>query len=283
MYDLGQWKEIPFYKINWSQDKQYILLEESTPKKIYSLVDVRNAAIITLPFKDVTRSWWNIGSNHGLLYQVGTELHSYGIDTDGTLPKKLIAKDARLKDGRLLVVQSEKQSIVSYLDAKNVASIIAYLPLGNYQFVTAPSKWLVLLETQQQHLIIIDQSQPQPIRFNEEARLWQWSEKGDQLLYSDGFDIKILSIESGAIETITRLSEPLSALAWNPSGNTIFYSQGSEMRALELDHRDVRNETTLVKDFMIKTFWINSDGSNLLFLGNQKNQPTGIFEKKLEK
>lgn len=277
------WHPKSSYKIYWSLDRQYVLIEESTSKKIYTLVNVRDATTIILPFKDAVQSWWSVGSNHELFYQIGMELRSYGIDNESFLPKKLRAKDAQQKDGRLIVVQSEDQSIVSYLDAKNVASIFAYLPLGNYHFIPAPSAWLMLNEIQKDRLVIIDPNQQQSIRFNETARLWQWSPKEDRLLYSDGFDIKIFSTQSGNIETVTRLSESISSLAWDPSGDVLFYSQGSEIRVLELDRREVRNETTVVKDFLIKTFWVNKDGSNLLFFGNKNNEPAGIFEKKLEK
>ncbi len=271
------------YTLSWSKDGQYLLLKEFSSKNVYTLISMQNATVIPLPTAAVTEARFDVGSSHTIIYRIGTELRAFGIDADVSFPKKFIADDVQHKDGKLIAVQSKDQSIVSYIDSANVASIIAYLPLGTYRFVSAPSSLIMLEETTRHHLILLDPLRQQPLLFNEEATLFEWSSDQNRLAFSNTFDTKVFSLDSGQIDTITRFSDPLTTLSWYPLGDELIYSQGTHTYALELDRRDVRNVIDLIQNFSIQTIWISKDGSKLNFLGNKTGTAPTIYERKLQK
>ena len=271
------------YTLSWSPDGQYLLLDEFSTKHSYTLIRSLDATTIALPTGTIAEMHFDVGSSHTILYHVGTEIRAFGIDADATFPKKLLVDDAEHKDGRLVAVQSADQSIVSYVDDANVASIIAYLPLGTYKFVPAPSPLLMLEETTRHHIILLDPTNQQPLLLNEEATLFQWSANQDRLAFSNSFDTKIFSRSSEQTDTITRFSDPLTTLAWYPLGDELVFSQDTHTYALELDRRDNRNIVDLIPDFTVQTLWISKDGSSLNFLGNKNGIAPTIYERKLQK
>ena len=271
------------YTLSWSTDGQYLLLDELSTKNVYTLINVQSATVVPLPIPSLTEARFDVGSNHTVLYRTGTELHAFGIDADASFPKKFVADDVQHKDGKLIAVQSKDQSIVSYIDSSNVASIIAYLPLGTYRFVSAPSSLIMLEETTRHHLILLDPSRQQPLLFNEEATLFEWSTDQNRLAFSNTFDTKVFSLDSGQIDTITRFSDPLTTLSWYPLGDELIYSQGTHTYALELDRRDVRNVIDLIQNFSVEAIWISKDGSKLNFLGNKNGTAPTVYERILQK
>ena len=271
------------YTLTWSPDGVYLLVKETGAKNILTLIRIFDATVISLPENNLTDAWFDVGSSHTLVYRVQTELHTFGIDADIAVPKKLIADDIQFKDGKLLDIESNHRSVLSYLDANGTVSIIAYLPLGTYRFLHAPSPYLLLEDISRHHLILLDPNQKNPLLLNEEALFSQWSPKEDRLVFSNGFDINVYSITLGQTETITRFSELLTDMVWYPIGDEILYSRKDALNALELDRRDVRNETALVNGYSIHKMWVNKDGSSLFFLGQKGTDPATIYERKLQK
>jgi Tol biopolymer transport system component len=141
----------------------------------------------------------------------------------------------------------------------------------------------LLQDITKNHLILIDPTQKNSILLNEEVRHFKWSPKEDRFVFSNGFDINVLTISSGLTETLTRFSEPVTELAWYPLGDEVLYSKNGVIYALELDRRDVRNEIALVRDATVQSMWVNKDGSSLYFFGQIGNDPATVFEKKLQK
>lgn len=271
------------YTLTWSPDGAYLLLRETNIKNTMTLIRVYDKNTIALPSPDLTDAWFDVGSSHTLIYQNKMGLHAFGIDADIAISKKLTANDVQSKDGKLLVIESNHQSILSYLDANGIVSIIAYLPLGTYRFMHAPSPYILLEDTSRHHIILLDPNQKNPLLLNEEALFSEWSSKEDRLVFSNGFDIKVYSVSLGQTETITRFSELLTDLAWYPLGDEILYSKEHVLNALELDRRDVRNETTLVNGYSVNKMWMSKDGTSLFFFGKKDADPTTIFERKLQK
>lgn len=271
------------YTLSWSQDGGYLLLTEKAVKKIQTLVRAHDGIRIPLPTNTLTEAWWNTDSGHALFYKTGTEVHAFGIDADISFPKKITADDAVLRQGKILVVQSGQQSVVSALNEGGIATILAYLPHGVYQFAHAPSPFILLQDVSRGHLVLIDPTQKNSMLLNEEAQYFEWSPKEDRLIFSNGFDVNLFTIQSGQIETLTRFSEPLTDLAWYPLGDEILYSKNGVLNALELDKRDARNEITLVNGYAVQSMWSSKDGASLFFFGTNGTDPATIFERKLQK
>ncbi len=271
------------FHATWSPDDQYILLEESRVTKKYTQIRVRDASIVTLPFKTTSNAWWDVGSSHTLFYQQDTELKNISPEVIEPVPKKLIAQSAIRKNNQLIVIQSKEQSIVSSVDQAGVSSIIAYLPMGSYRFVSAPHHYLLLEETKQHRLVLLDPTQNNSVLLDQDAVLWQWNKDGDQLLFSNTFEIKLFSFATGDVQTITRFSEPITALAWHSLADVIIYNQNGVVKALELDDRDKRHETILANDLNIESLWVSNDASKLFLIGRKADRSFELYERQLQK
>jgi len=268
----------------WSPDGQFVLLEEQTgTTKKYTLIKPYDASIVSIPFTSATSIWWDVGSPHVLFAQTQKGLNAFGVDAFPQIPKNTRAQSARRFHDRLVVLQSQTQAVLSYIDDKGVASIITYIPNGTYVFVPSPESLILLQNKQQNKLLLIDPSAQNPILMQEEAKEWQWSSNNTELLMSSGYDAKIFRTTDRSVETITRFSDPISSLAWYPVESNILFVQNNSIKTIELDKRDKRNEAVLVDGFDAQSFWMNKDGSNLYFLGKNTTGDATIFEKRLQK
>jgi hypothetical protein len=169
-------------------------------------------------------------------------------------------------EGRLITLtESGNKNIVSYQDGET-ASIITYLPLGEYMFVEAPGNLVALAEIRHHRLILLDPAnREQPMLFNEEARLWSWHWDGDFLLYSSGFDLKRYVRSTHETQTVTRLSTPIEYIDWYPTGTTLLYHSDGQTIALSLDGGTILSQTILSQD-LNGTFWIDQSGAQLNIL-----------------
>lgn len=164
-----------------------------------------------------------------------------------------------------VVQNTNTHSVLSWIDANNIASIIAYLPLSNYQFESAPAPYLLLRDDVRGRIVLVDTQQfDQPIVLNTDAIKWDWSEEGDALLFTDGFDIEVYVPAFHTRETITRFSQLIQTLRWYPQGRVAVFVYGGDIFAQELDRRGESNKTTLVEGLSITDFWFENEGKWLV-------------------
>lgn len=168
--------------------------------------------------------------------------------------------------GRFVTLtESNNRTVLSYQE-EEAASIITYLPLGDYTFVTAPQGLIALSESRHNRLILLDpQNREQPILLNEEAVLWKWNASQDVLLYSSGYDIKRYDRSAHETQTITRMSTPIDGLDWYPKGSSALYQTHGEIVALNLDRATILSQTVLATN-LNGLFWLNLDGSSFSVL-----------------
>ncbi|MEK7619910.1 MAG: PEGA domain-containing protein [Patescibacteria group bacterium] len=168
--------------------------------------------------------------------------------------------------GRLVTLsESGNRAVLSYQEGET-ASIITYVPLGEYEFVWAPQDLIALWNAKHHRLILLDpQNREQPILLNEEATLWKWNASQDVLLYSSGYDIKRYVRSAHETSTITRLSTPIDGLAWHPKGNSAIYQTDGDTFALNLIGATTLSQTVLAED-VGGMFWLSPDGSSLFVL-----------------
>lgn len=164
-----------------------------------------------------------------------------------------------------VVQNTNERSVLSRLDQNQVASIVAYLPLSNYQFVAAPSPFVLLHDDVRGRIVLVDiKPSEQPILLNTDATKWDWSREGDALLFTDGFDIEVYIPSSHMRETITRFSQTIQALRWYPQRRMAVFAYGGDIFAQELDRRGQTNKTTLVEGMGVKEFWFENEGEWLV-------------------
>lgn len=166
-------------------------------------------------------------------------------------------------DNRLVTLSESGDRMALSYKTGETASIMTYLPLGDYKFVDAPQGLIALNDIRRNRLIILDpQNREQPILLNEEATLWKWNASQDRLLYSSGYDMKLYVRSAHESFTITRLSTPIDGLDWHPKGNCAVYQTDGNTLALNFEGATSLSQTILATN-LSGFFWISPDGTLL--------------------
>ncbi len=184
-------------------------------------------------------------------------------------------------DGFALTRAADRVSLAK-LRPPEPPALIASLPAGTYAFQPAPNGLLLLQDAARGRLVLVDPSGDHPLILSAAAERWSWEPGGHRLLYSDGYDVHVFDPPTGADQTLTRLSEPLTGLAWHPSGAAAVITQDARVSTLAFDDQGGRAATTLVEGSGLRDAWVDARGRTLYFLGSVGKQ-TGLFERPLVK
>ncbi len=257
------------YALSWSKDGAYLALTQTHgSRQNLSITRVSDGTAIELPasVQDVQDSWWDLEVEPYLYVKTGTALTRIDVANATSRPLSFAADLVSLYDGREVTLStSNNRAVVSYQEGET-ASIITYIPLGEYRFVPAPQGLVGIQDIHRNRLILVDLGGgEQPILLNEEAWLWKWNPAGDVLLYSSGYDLKRYVRFAHETQTLTRLSTPIEQLDWYPHGNTPIYRSGALTVALTLDGATILSQTILTNN-LAAPFWIDKDTTQMHFL-----------------
>ncbi|MBI2473095.1 PEGA domain-containing protein [Candidatus Uhrbacteria bacterium] len=263
------------YDLSWSSEGTFLSLERSKESHIQMTIShVSNGELIELPQTEdpIDRIWWDAGKNDQLYLLSKEKISRFSLSTRELTPLNFKASAIiSHSEKEITVSQANNKEVISYQDGAT-ASIITYLPLGEYTFVETPKNLIGLHNDRQNRLILIDPvNKEQPILFDEEASLWKWNASGDILLYSSGYDIKRYVQTTHQTDTLVRLSRPITHLDWYPEGNTAIYQSDGTTTALTLDGARILSQTILLKD-LPGIFWIDRQGTTLHLFQQSSSQ-----------
>ena len=269
------------YTLSFSVHGDYILLSrDHGPFHELTLAQTNSGDPMTLPtgLTDVDAYWWDAQNDHILYTTVSGDTYKIDIETNTS---QLLEADIELatsfEQTEVFLSEHNNRSVLSFLD-EGIASIITYLPLGEYTFVRTPSPLIGLYDSQHSRLILIDTSnRDQPILINEIAVRWQWSENDQQLLYSSGYDLRLYQRDQHQTHTLTRLSETIDQLAWYTRGSVILYQVDGTTYALSIS--DPQPEHLALISEAPGQIWIQDNGDTMLLMGTDGT----IWQRELQK
>jgi hypothetical protein len=227
------------YTLSFSAHGDYILLaREHGPFHELALVQTDNGVPSNLPtaLTDVDEYWWDAQSDNLLYVEVDDQTHRIDVkaDTDELITTDLTVMTS-FEERDVILSEHNNRAVLSFLD-EEIASIITYLPLGDYSFVVTPSPLVGLYDSQHSRLILIDtNNRDQPILLNETAIEWTWNDNDQQLLYTSGFDLRLYQRDQHKTQTITRLSETIDQISWYPKGAVVVYQAAGTTYALAIN------------------------------------------------
>lgn len=255
------------YSLIWSANGTYLsLIQSHGSRQDVFVTRVDDGMAVDLPkeTRDVEDAWWDLGVESRFYVRTGTQLTQMDINKETEMELlPFSAQRLTTKDGQVITLsESGNRNVVSYQEGET-ASIITYLPLGDYTFVDAPGNLIALEDTRHHRLILLDaQNRNQPILLNEEASLWRWHPSGDMLLYSSGYDLKRYVRSAHETQTVTRLSTPIEYVDWYPVGTTAIFHSGGQTVALTLDGGNILSQTVLSEN-LEGNLWIDAQGRQL--------------------
>ncbi|MEK7615064.1 MAG: PEGA domain-containing protein [Patescibacteria group bacterium] len=265
--------------LSWSPNGQYLLVTEEKTGRALRIFDIQTGGQRLLPESSIF-SFDVRDSQRGYLFDplsaTGVSLMEFNL-ADGSQKTLPFHSDTTLSVGTdYYTVENNAENksevtIISRINPQGIATILAYLPVASYQFVTAPAPYLLLQDKTHNRLVLLDtKDTTQPILLQTNAKLWDWSSSAS-LLFSDGFDIERYNPITHEHETITRFSQPIWALRWYPLGDELVYGTQDELSALELDRRGERNKTVLEKGLVAENIWFENEGNWVVTLGTKEN------------
>jgi hypothetical protein len=255
------------YQLSWSAKGTHLALEQHNDELSILIVDVQNGSTVDTHsvLQTAEAHWWDAGEDNNLFVRFDENVYKLSL-SDNTLAEIVPRNPTNTitKDGAVELVQSSDHVALARTEDE-VASIITYLPYGQYRFLPSPDDVVMLEDIERSRLILVDLNDvEQPILINKELAHWKWHENDDLLLFSDGFDIEIYTRSSHTTQTLTRLSEGITDLAWYPLGNTILYATSSELIAFELESRD-GHATTVLHSGATEETWVDEKGEFVYF------------------
>ncbi len=218
--------------------------------------------------KKMRIGWWDTGS--GLSYFAQTADGLWRIGLDGSMEKMSFSADAAMstRNGILVAQPSQDRLAISLFHGSGPASILTYVPLGDYAFVSAPAAWILLHDRTHHRLLLLDtKNDAASLVLSTDALSWQWEPGGRRLLYTDGYGLHVFTPETSTDEVLTRLSEPLTGIAWQMGAHAVLYMQDLRLSAIEFDRRDMRRSTTLMEGQKIGRLWTDAHGRLAYFFG----------------
>lgn len=277
------------YTVNWSANGVYLSLTTKTRDGTEVTIVERETGE-TLQVDDL------VANSTNFTWDAKRDTRFYVDTSEGLATGDITSQEARLLpsgtiaavtiDGeRIIAQETEQQTVIGKLNDQTV-DILAYLPIGNYVFHSAPEDLLLLEDPKRDRMILLDATGgDRPILLNTTAKIWDWesSEGMPRLLYSDGFDLHVYNPESHTDTTLTRVSEEITEIAWYPLGETILYGRADGLYSIEIDHRDRRNINTLLEG-EISGVWVAPNGEYAYVFGDLPSEDgKGLYERRLQR
>lgn len=159
--------------------------------------------------------------------------------------------------------------------------VLVRLPKDDYSIVDVRSPYVLLEQPSQGRIILVDESDAKtPLRLVESALFYEWIGP-HTLLYADAYAIQLYNTDLHRSTTLTRLSQPITALHWTiRHPGYVFYATEHEAFALEingLSHRLISSLGTLTA---IEDIGTDATGRMLYLLGRD-SLDAGVFVRPL--
>jgi hypothetical protein len=272
---------------SWSTDGERLLIEhEQTTNTSYLVIDKNGNSRIEMSEateETVEHAWWHPEDPLVVLFYSPTETFQYRISTGQVTEIYTGPTLATTDEGQAVLIQNVDNATSVFRSVNDHTTLLAYLPLGEYELLPASWPHLLLHEPDKERLILIDiQQDSQPILLDADASGATWATDGSgRLLYYNDFEVHIYDPTGHTDELLVRISEPTLSAAWHPEGNAVLACRSSGLYAIELDWRDQRNIYQLSNGADLSSLLITKNGQTAYFVG-KVDPDRGLFELELQ-
>ena len=252
----------------WSANGGYLLAENSLAAsfQVYQndgqTVELDDAAL-----EDAQTAFWHPSDDQILYIATEHELRQYDLQ-NGTIKAYDDADVASvLIDASLLVFVDNGTQVELRQIIGDEYTVLALLPQASYRVVERDGSFVLLLDDQQT-LFVVDIHADRPILLQTMVAHYDWNEKNDELLYTDGNEINTYNPHSHTFRFITRQGVLIDDLKWHASGEALLVSTNGNLLAIEKRKKaDDRVVTTLLHDATLDSIWTSEDGKFVYFYG----------------
>lgn len=278
----------------WSWDKSKIIQEIKLPAKFSDLllwspsgqkisygtliIDWKAATITdlgTIGIKTVKQLAWL--DDNQFYFQEKDEIKSLNLKNNSltTTDFKKNIQAFTVKNGYLYVVSGSDEPLLTI--SKNGGESSGAIKLrasDRYRFLNTNSDNIQLQEINSKKSYLIETKFPwSKDYFLEEIGVLSigcWATKS-KLIFSNEFELSLWTKESKN-KLLTRVSQPITAIAWHKSNNYIVFSTTGSLHTLELDDRNNYNILNLWTGGQIDQAFFNREGTAVFFWSSINGQ-----------
>jgi len=268
--------------INWSPTNKKLLVRQTEADQIKYIVISVNELWQTDP-QVITRDYQMVNwhqDDDSLIYgwRAG-QIFSYDLTTDR---ETLLGSSEKINNLSIIddqLVTRTGDYLTWSLDWRDASTTPDQLPACTECLINPPlHKLITVYHPIHNYGIIINPALKKSIAIT--AAGFDWLDNG-WLLGHDKWELWTYDRRHENIETITRLSTPITAAIWHPAGRHVIIATDGKIQIIELDNRDLRNVITLTEARDVTGLTINPRNQTIYFTGTVGDQ-TGVFALPLE-
>ena len=201
------------------------------------------------------------------------------VSSQNNAPIRIDVRDGRRTVPSFFMTFKEEETATLVRDENG--NELARLPKGDYQIVDVRSPYVLLEQPSPARIILIDTSDKKtPLRLVESALFYEWIGP-HTLLYADAYAIQLYNADAHRSTTLTRLSQPLSAVHWTiRHPGYVFYATQREAFAIEINGLGHRLTHSLGALTVIEDIGTDETG-RLLYLLGRDALDAGVFARPL--
>ncbi|MFA6591345.1 MAG: PEGA domain-containing protein [Patescibacteria group bacterium] len=189
-------------------------------------------------------------------------------------------RDALQSSAPVKIIDNGKN--VEVRSSKGTNDLLALLPEGTYEVLTADDEYLVLRDSRKT-ITIVSLSGSNVVTLDVPAQLWAWLPDSHLLAWSDGIEVNTYDAVNRTRTFLTRQSDLIQSLMWHPTGGAVIFGTASRVTSLDLEGHESRVSTPLlISQGSITSAWIDKTGKTLYTLQTVNGVPT-LYRRKLVK
>ncbi|MFH0853325.1 MAG: PEGA domain-containing protein [bacterium] len=248
--------------LSWSPNSKYLLLESPSQKR-FRIIDRQGQYVFLSNFipDPLTHLWWSNDSDDLLLGASPTAL--YQIDLFSQKSRFLFSAKAyqyqpNKSGGYFLSTSGQTTDLIWFDQTSNNLEILKNFPGTNYQFLPAHNNWLAINDLTNKATSLIRHSQNNElvtINLPDPTIFISWS-NDDNLLTSDGNELRLYSIDLGNNRLITRKIYGLNAVTWLINGFTLIIANSDDLEIITLlsDQTVTNRFSNIIDPIVYKVF-----------------------------
>lgn len=264
----------------WSDNGQKMLVAQGDNYWVVDFAEqAKVTALSTLIAPPFNRPTFYPESSDLIMYIKNSRLFSFNLVTKKN--KKIVSEkivDYLWHQGNWFYVTQGTPTYLTFTSPstkENKPPLFQLPPSSSYRFIAVINNYALIYqpETTTLYLFNLDPSQFNNTSYIiKQVSLWQLNGRKDKLLLASDFEVWTFDLKSYTSNIITRVSERINDIAWYKEDNYLLVQFSDRISMIENDHRDSRNQATLMANASVTQISLGDSGSFLYLLQQEQDK-----------
>ena len=259
------------YTLDWSSGGNHLLVSSNIKRENF-IASLSETAIPTeaLLTDEVDRVFWHPSTENLLYLSTSAELRQINLASGSIDIFEGENLNSAIIDASIITFFDNGGQVELRQTVGGETRLIALLPKSEYSILDRYGSYFMVGDRRGE-LFLIDIRADRPLLLESKARMFDWLEAEELLVYSDGNEINVYDPKTHSIEFITRQGAEITSVKWHGLGSSILATTKDSITAIEtFKTAEERMVTPLLNEAQIETFWISSDSKTAYYFANNK-------------